>query len=451
MEEMEYRSVSGKSQMNLKRPGIGFGFIIFLVIVILLIVYSWLRFKQSYLSEPILDKLAYVTDQGIYLVNPDGSNQVFLGQSRGGSAFTHVRWSPDGTQIAYNVGDLMWGRAYLYVLNVDGTNLRFLTEVPPNASWGWSPDSQAIYISRHSHMGSTWYVLVQVETGQILCQDTYYSIAGRPACAPFELSGGGWWSGYGATVVKDDHRWALAPTVDSSVVYGAVISPNEEWVAFNAYNYTDSRYSWYVARSDGQELRLLYAIAASHTFCYDAVWSTDSQNLAFSTYDDGQVSLWITAPDDGSMLLLTRFEETGCPDRLKWSTDGQHIGFSIYGHRSRRYVVSVPGGKLTPMPPEGAFEVCEWSPDGKWLGCIDTQSIAVFRVADGRRFDVATVNWPGLERAGARLAWSSTGRWFATNAQTGLYTFDTVTHKVRQVTSQEVRGFAWSPSDSEEH
>jgi len=436
--------------MNSKTFRIRFGLVTFLIAVILLVIYSVLRSEQGPSSELVLEKLAYVTNQGIYLISPDGSDQVFLEHSLGESAFTHVRWSPNGRQIAYNAGDLMWGSADLYVLNVDGTNLRFLTEVPPNASWAWSPDSQSIYTSRTSHMSSVWYALVQVETGQILCQDTYYPMLGeKPACAPFELSGGGWWSGYGATVVKDDHRWALAPMVDSSVVHGEVISPNEEWVAFSTYDYTNSRHSWYVARSDGYELRMLHTTTTTHTFCYDAAWSTDSQNLAFSTYDDGKVNIWINTPDDGSMSLLTRFEEEGCPDRLKWSTNGQHIGFSIYGHWSRRYVVSLSGGELKPMPPEEVFEVCEWSPDGNWLGCIGIQSIAVFSVTDGRRFDIATVDLPGLARAGERLAWSSTGRWFVTNTQTGIYSFDTATHKVTRVTSQEVRGFAWSPSDTE--
>jgi hypothetical protein len=431
--------------MNSKRFRIRLG-LVSLTAVIVLVVYFVQRFDQDHPSELVSERLAYVTNRGIYLVNPDGSGQVFLEHSLGESAFTHIRCSPDGTQIAYTAGDLMWGSADLYVLSVDGTNLRFLTEVPPNASWGWSPDSKSIYVSRSSHMSSVWYALVQVETGRILCQDTYYPMTGeRPACAPVELAGGGWWSGYDAVVAKDDNKWALAPTVDSSVVYGGVISPNEEWVAFSTYNHANSRRSWYVARSNGSELRILYTTAATHTFCYDVAWSTDSQNLAFSTYDDGQASIWMTSPNDGDTSLIIRFEEEGCPDFLKWSNE-RHIGFSIYGHWSRRYVVSLLSGQLTPVPPGEIFEVCEWSPDGNWLGCIGSQSIAVFMVTDGRRFDITTAGRPESARAGERLAWSSTGRWLAVSTRTGIYSFDTVTCKVRRVTAQEVRGFAWLPS-----
>lgn len=437
--------------MESKRFRMGLSFAIFLVIVIGLGIHSETRFEKERPSEFASEKLAYVTSSGIYLASADGSGQTFLGRSLGGSAFTNVRWSPDGTQIAYNVGDLWWSSTDLYVLNVDGKNSGFLTEVPPNAFWGWSPDGQYIYISKASHMSSVWYALVQVETGQTLCEDIYFPMAGeKPSCAPVKLADGSWWSGYDASVAQGDRRWALAPTVDSSKVYERIISPNEEWVAFSTYNYSNSRRSWYIARSDGTEWRTIYTTAtATQTFCYDAAWSPDSQNLAFGTSSDGQASIWIASPTDGSVSLLTRFEEEGCPDCLKWSIGGQHIGFSVYGHWSRRWIVSLYSGEITPISPEESFEVYEWSPNGNWVGCVNNQSVAVFRLTDGRRFDITTVDRPGLARAGNRLAWSSTGRWFAVSTRAGIYSFDTVTHKIRQVTAQEVRGFSWSPSSSE--
>jgi hypothetical protein len=458
--------------MNSKQFRIGLGLIVTLIAVSVLSlcfrncgrpsepVFKEVTFDASAFAEPTseepafeataTERLAYVTDKGIYVVSPDGSGRQLLARSRGGSGFTHVGWSPDGTQIAYNAGDLMWGDADLYVLNADGTNEHFLTEVRPNAGWDWSPDSQSVYISRTSTMGTVWYALVQVETGRSLCEDDYDPMTGeKPACAPFELSDGNWWSGYGATVVKENHKWALAPKFASATVYRGVISPNEEWVAFDAHNGANSQYSWYIARSDGSEVRLLHTRAATERFCFNAAWSNDSRHLAFSTYNDGQASLWVASPDDGSMSLITRFKEDGCPEHLKWSTNKRHIGFSISGQWRQRYMVTLPGRQLSPMPPDEVFPVCQWSPDGSWLGCIGIRSIAVYRVSDGERFNVARVNSPGLSIAEERLAWSPTGRWFAVSAHTGMYSFDTVTRKVNQVTSQEVRGFTWSPCGSE--
>lgn len=439
--------------MTIKRYNSKLTFVVFSVIILILTVYWAIESEAGLRSEPASERLAYVTQKGIYLINPDGSNRVNLGRSLGGFSSARVKWSPTGTQIAYNAGDLMWHNADLYVVNVDGTDLRFLTNVWGWSSWGWSPDGQYIVLDRSSHMGGASYALIKVVNGEIACQGLYDHQSGRDLdCFPINLSDGRLWSGHldsGYSVVVTDraHEWALTLTLDSSNVFRRFLSPDEEWMAFTAYNYASSQYSWNIARAN-DEVRTFSKTAVSDSFCYAAAWSIDSQNLVFGTYEDHQASLWITNPKDNSISLLIHLDEEGCPDQLKWASDGQHISFSIYPHPSHRYRVSVPGGELESMPPGEIFEVCEWSLDGAWLGCLDEHSAVVFNAVDGERFDVAAIDPPGLARLRDRLAWSSSGRWFAVNTNTGIYSFDTTTHETRRVTSQEVRGFGWSPSAS---
>lgn len=79
-------------------------------------------------------------DLNIYLMNPDGSNVV---QLTNGKVDTEAFWSPDGKQIAY-ISSAENGSS-LFVINVDGTDLRLLTPDPDfYNSPVWSPNGKQI-------------------------------------------------------------------------------------------------------------------------------------------------------------------------------------------------------------------------------------------------------------------------------------------------------------------
>jgi WD40 repeat protein len=86
-----------------------------------------------------------VADQ-IYIMDADGTNRVRVTTMRGG-AFS-PSWSPDGRRIAFSTG------LDLYVIDVDGTNLSALTN-----DWefdrdpAWSPDGSTIAFVRGADYG----------------------------------------------------------------------------------------------------------------------------------------------------------------------------------------------------------------------------------------------------------------------------------------------------------
>jgi len=74
----------------------------------------------------------------LYVMSPDGTNALQLTRD---SPFD-ISWSPDGQQLLYISED---SHDDLFVINVDGTNHRQLTETEfCEASPGWSPDGQTI-------------------------------------------------------------------------------------------------------------------------------------------------------------------------------------------------------------------------------------------------------------------------------------------------------------------
>ena len=85
----------------------------------------------------------------IYLMNPDGSEEMRLTHHRG--ADSGPQWSPTGEQILFvsNRWQRAWGPWDLYLMDADGLNVRRVFEKEANR-YGptWSPDGKRIAYSR---------------------------------------------------------------------------------------------------------------------------------------------------------------------------------------------------------------------------------------------------------------------------------------------------------------
>ena len=100
-------------------------------------------------EAPKTPKIAFWADRGgtrdVYLMNPDGTDQVKITQHRSQN-ITPV-WSPTGEQILFvSDRDGVWD---LYLMDPDGTNVqRVFEKEAPRAEPAWSPDSKQIVYSR---------------------------------------------------------------------------------------------------------------------------------------------------------------------------------------------------------------------------------------------------------------------------------------------------------------
>src|SRR4051812_39054270 len=68
--------------------------------------------------------IAFDRNGEIFVVNPDGTGQTQLTHT-GGTA-NSPKWSPDGTQIAFQRSD-----GHFYVMNADGSGAMDVTASPP--------------------------------------------------------------------------------------------------------------------------------------------------------------------------------------------------------------------------------------------------------------------------------------------------------------------------------
>ncbi|RMF79995.1 MAG: hypothetical protein D6737_09610 [Chloroflexi bacterium] len=95
----------------------------------------------------------------IYVMNADGSNvRKVVGDLETGvlSDESMATWSPDSTQIAFTSGPPRTTQTELYIVNIDGTNLRQLTDNDDH-EWApsWSPDGTQIAFQSDRNGGNS--------------------------------------------------------------------------------------------------------------------------------------------------------------------------------------------------------------------------------------------------------------------------------------------------------
>lgn len=107
-------------------------------------LHSPLRSNTTAVLSPNGEWIAYLrADQELVVIRPDGSAERCLTCNTVGLPFVPA-WSPDSQQIVFpfHEGD----QPHLFRVNLDGTDLRQLTDTPgsPDLDPAWSPDGQQI-------------------------------------------------------------------------------------------------------------------------------------------------------------------------------------------------------------------------------------------------------------------------------------------------------------------
>jgi WD40 repeat protein len=182
--------------------------------------------------SPDSTQLVLATNLGLYLANLDGSNLHQILSIDTFRWFSEPSWSPDGTTIAFLGTDESQIRN-LYVIDVDGQNLRAITNIDyaghPSlntpSKLSWSPDSsELVTFGRLS--GETGVYIINVDTETI-----------RPLIQGYE-----------------------------NVGFSPIWSPDGQWIYFSAI-WSNRQYSISRIRSDGAEIQHF-----PRTFAAELLW-----------------------------------------------------------------------------------------------------------------------------------------------------------------------------------
>jgi Tol biopolymer transport system component len=310
-----------------------------------------------------------VEDQRIFRVPSAGGEPTLLAnvpwsirKTRFGSSTVGppVRWSPDGSRIAFR---LLLDAPGIYVMNRDGTGLTRLTHLPEPAwqrDWGqptpdrfaWSPDGTRIVftspVGTDGPGGSRSSSLYVVDTSDGRLTELTGPNATGGAFPPIA------WSPDGSRIAFARSRGALRSSTNSLVVMDA----------------------------DGTDEVLLVQVEFADLG--PLAWSPDGSRIAFmrsSTLynnEDGAGGMWVVNPDGtdlqqiatgpwaGSTELRTVFDGS-----FAWSPDGSWIA-TLSGPHGGIMLVAADGSEERVIVDPGPGKVDSispfaWSPDGSQL------------------------------------------------------------------------------------
>jgi TolB protein len=263
----------------------------------------------------------------IYVMNPDGSGLTQLTNHPGRDEFP--AWSPDGRKIAFYSNrdepdpDNCWRgggtcNVGIYVMNADGSNVTFLIH---GSEPTWSPDGQRIAFTRDGNI----HIMNADGTNMTPLTDFRWNpprpfSARWPAWSPdggrivFVAQHPGSEGGNEIYVINTDGSGLTRLTNSLGDDWGPTWSPDGQKIAFfsfrDAYGTTDpSNSEIYVMNSDGSsQTRITYNPTIDTTrpgADEDPTWSPDGRQIAFRSYRDGGIDIYVMNADGSDVTRLT--------------------------------------------------------------------------------------------------------------------------------------------------
>ncbi|MBZ0287701.1 MAG: hypothetical protein K8I30_08805 [Anaerolineae bacterium] len=283
-------------------------------------------------SSPVL---AYVTDQGIQLVEEWKTSPLLASDNINWSEVSQIKWSPDGQQLAYGVHSFM-DVSEGYILSLADSGIlgpwrTFIGASVPN----WSPDS--------SMMAFSEVVVTDSQSGKVL--DYLTQLEGRqPVWSPDgQMIAFG--SGNEMQVMDANSGQIISdltqPIFDSYPRFWRW-SPDGRWLAFASFYEQDIFHiTLSVIDLSNHEVRHLFSPIDFSTS--PPIWSPDSQYLAFSTVES-------ISPSRGAEVV---------------------------------HILNIVTGEDTVLAPQGingSYFAQAWSPDSQWLTFLDVENRILYGI-----------------------------------------------------------------------
>jgi Tol biopolymer transport system component len=334
-----------------------------------------------------------------------GVPRRFLGRGRG------VRWSPDGTRIAYVMAGGAAGDA-LWVADGDGNNARELASRRGgiHRHWpAWSMDGRSVYFNYSvSSLNAEPVEIYRLPADGGSAEPTVVTV--RRAMYPVPMPDG---KSLVYAANPDTSELALwwrpladpaAPSVRLTSGVGEYSEPHASADGRRVVSaLVDVRQSLEMIPINGRGAST--PLSSGFTGDLDPTLSRDGQRLVFSSTRSGNRNLWSANPDGTAASPLT--SGLAIDERPAISPDGRQIAFlSDRGGARGIWLIDTTGGAARQLAKVVAFDSLSWSADGSRLVFAtqgDASALQVLTVADGR---ITTVPTPGSASA---PAWSPVG------------------------------------------
>jgi Tol biopolymer transport system component/TolB-like protein/Tfp pilus assembly protein PilF len=323
-------------------------------------------------------------------------------------------YAPDGTQMIFN-SDLEKENTDAYLMNIDGSNVRKITDAPgwdaapPNS---WSPDgTQLLLFSDRDGHENIYLMNIELSAPRRVAAEIESDTALNPSYSPggdlilyqstdelrifntksetdrvvFKMSSGGnaTFSPDGNKILFqdriDENSEICAVNVDGSGFVNLTQSPSRDMspayspdgtkIAFAANRAAGtSTFEIYVMNADGSDQRLVFGDRAMSV---GPVWVPDGKSIVFvNDREDGRIGnfeLFSIGVDGGNLKRLTTRPRYDTDAAI--SPDGNRIAFvSNTDGNSEIYLMNADGTAVLRLTRDAGNDLHpHWSPDGKKL------------------------------------------------------------------------------------
>jgi DNA-binding winged helix-turn-helix (wHTH) protein len=347
--------------------------------------------------------IIYGNGHDVYSVSRDGSFPRKL-LTVDGTPFS-FRFSPDAQVLRFSQADEQIFSMAMMEAAADGTGLHRMF---PGCCGTWTSDGRFFIFQRRPEMridlwallearGSPWGKRdaqpIRLTAGPL---DFQNPLPGKDGKEIFAIG-----SSHRAEVIRYDSRSGqFVPYLSGISAEGLAFSRDGQWVTYTSY--PDG--TLWRSKVDGSERRQL-------TFPPMRVllprWSPDGKQIAFNAVLPGATwSVYLVSSEGGAPQRVLPSEQSQLD--VNWSPDGNSLVFGTYSVPNMPiYAIDLKSKRVSTLPGSTGFFSPRWSPDGRYIAAITTESPFKLML-----FDFSTEKW--TEEFGSNMgypSWSHDGKY----------------------------------------
>ena len=313
-------------------------------IVLMLLLISMLTFafnvRIKHVNADISERIVFVTEGNIHIINPDGSNEIRLTKG------SYPKWSPDGKKIAYKLG------SDLYVINDDGTGKIRVAYNVSGDEFSWSPNGEKIVFAGRrewSGNGGLWMgknagIYIVNADGSNLVRLTYDEDS-----APVFSPDGKKIAYFGCRALENEEGWVrdliciMNTDGTNKIMFEAGI--NLHTVGRDIIDWSVNG-KLVIGNSGSGDILVMDVNGTNRvlisTYSANPIWSPDGKKIAYVSWP--QHSIFVANPDGtGKTQVIEKFTE-----KISWSPNGEKIIFEDSSEKAI-YIVNIDGSGLTKL------------------------------------------------------------------------------------------------------
>jgi eukaryotic-like serine/threonine-protein kinase len=360
--------------------------------------------------SPDGQRLAYASGDSLYTANADGTGSRLLVKLPGRIAlaanlFTAPAWSPDGQEIALTLSDPKTNVNHLWEVSADGSNMHSMY-----AGWHdrageccgtWMPDGNYFVFESQ---GQIW---ARRETGSFLHKvipepveltagavSYRYPVPDKDGKALFSVAG----LRRGELERYDAKEKTFESFLGGISAQDIAFSKEGEWVAYVSF---PEELLWR-SKLDGTEKMQL---TSSPIRAALPQWSADGKNIIFYDRQPNSTNRIYKVPASGGAAQLLMPNQNSQQTDPSLSPDGNSLAFGAPGAvDGPLQILDMKSGQVTSVPDSHGLFSPRWSPDGRYLAALHTDSSGL------ALFDFKTQKWTTLIKGlVAYPSWSHDG------------------------------------------